>query len=74
MTPALAKRLRLLASVVSVLLVLAATSSGWFYFRMKASLPQLDGTVAVPGLQAAVAIERDGLGVPTIRASNRADS
>lgn len=73
MNPAAAKRFRLLASVVSVLAVVAVCAGGWFYFRLKASLPQLDGAVALTGLAAPVQVERDNLGVPTIRGTNRAD-
>ncbi len=68
-----AKALRLLASLVSVLVLLGVIAGGWFYFQMRASLPQLDGSTALPGLGAAVTIERDALGIPTIRGSNRAD-
>jgi penicillin G amidase len=73
MNPAAAKRFRLLASVVSVLLVVTVLAGGWFYFRLKASLPQLDGSAALPGLTRAVTVERDELGVPTIRGANRVD-
>ena len=41
--------------------------------RVRASLPQLDGDVTVQGLAASVAVERDALGVPTVRGRNRAD-
>jgi penicillin amidase len=40
---------------------------------LHASLPQLDGERHVPGLHAAVNIERDRLGVPTIVGKDRAD-
>jgi penicillin amidase len=40
---------------------------------LRASLPQLDGTVAEAALAAPVTIERDSLGVPTIQAANRTD-
>lgn len=73
MKPAVAKRLRLLASAVSVIILLAACASGWFYFKLRSSLPVLDGRVSVLGLQADVSIERDALGVPTIRGGNRLD-
>ena len=73
MSPAVAKRFRLLASVVSVLLLIAVVAVGWSYFRIRASLPQLDGPVALAGLGAPVTIERDALGVPTVRGQNRAD-
>ena len=52
---------------------LGAVAGGWFYLRMQASLPQLDGPATVAGLTAGVTIERDGLGVPTITGENRAD-
>src|SRR4051794_7892007 len=41
--------------------------------RLAASLPQQDGERALPGLAAAVTVERDALGVPTIRGANRLD-
>src|SRR5580658_11102656 len=40
---------------------------------LAASLPALDGTIASPTLGAAVTIERDALGIPTVRAADRAD-
>jgi penicillin amidase len=73
MQPEAAKRLRLLASSVSVLVVLAIIAGVWFYSRLRASLPQLDGQAAVGGLGAAVTVERDALGVPTIRGQSRPD-
>ena len=73
MTPAAAKRLRLLASIVSLLVVAAAAAGGWFYSRVRASLPRLDGPVSLAGLAAPVTIERDALGVPTVRGQNRPD-
>ena len=61
------------AGLVAVLLI--AVIGGGFYFRhqMRASLPIMEGSVALAGLQAVVEIERDALGVPTITASSRAD-
>ena len=52
---------------------LGAVAGGWFYLRMQASLPQLDGPATVAGLTAGVTIDRDSLGVPTITGANRAD-
>jgi penicillin amidase len=71
--PPLAHRFRLLASVVSVLIVLGALAAGWLYFQLRASLPQLDGSAALPGLTARVTVDRDALGVPTVRGATRAD-
>ncbi|MDF9828194.1 penicillin amidase [Ereboglobus sp. PH5-10] len=55
--------------------VIIATVFAWrFHQRMKASLPQLDGTAVVAGLSADVTVERDALGVPTIKAVARTDA
>ena len=61
------------ALVLLALLLVGAAGAGWFWGRMRASLPVLDGEVALPGLSAPVAVERDALGVPTIRGRTRAD-
>jgi penicillin G amidase len=74
MKPEVAKRLRLLTSALSVLLLLSVLLAAWFFWRVQVSLPQLDGTVRVAGLGAEVTVERDALGVPTIRAQNRVDA
>jgi penicillin amidase len=58
----------------AVVALVAAVLGGWFYSQMKRSLPLLDGQTSVPGLTAAVTVERDHLGVPTIRAANRSDA
>ncbi len=52
-------------------LVLLSAGGAWAYLR--ASLPQLDGTVPAPSLGANVTITRDALGIPVIRAANSAD-
>ncbi len=46
-------------------LLLTALLAAWLALR--ASLPRLDGEIAVGGLSANVAIERDAAGVPVIR-------
>lgn len=45
----------------------------WAWLAMRASLPRLDGEMTLLGLRAPVTVERDSLGVPTLRASNRED-
>ena len=62
------------AGTLGVLLLLVIAFALWFWIQMTASLPQLDGRASVPGLSASVEIERDALGVPTVRAANRADA
>src|SRR6266508_1763258 len=51
--------------------VAAATAYG--YLRLHGSLPLLDGTVPIARLGAPVTVERDALGVPTLRGANRLD-
>src|SRR6478736_737284 len=62
--------LRILA-VLGVLLLLALVSA---WGAMRASLPKLDGTLALPGLSAPVTVSRDALGVVTIDAANERDA
>jgi penicillin amidase len=60
---------------LAVLVVLVVLAAGiWLHGRLTASLPQLDGEARIPGMSAAVEVERDNLGVPTIRAANRLDT
>ena len=60
-----------------ILLVLAfvamVTTAAWFYLLGRSSLPQLDGSISVPGLSAPVTVIRDGHGVPTIEAGSLED-
>ncbi|MFL6199529.1 MAG: penicillin acylase family protein [Thermoanaerobaculia bacterium] len=72
------RRLRRLALALAVLiglaLLLAAAGGLWLRSRMQASLPRLEGRQALAGLAASVTVERDALGVPTIRAASRTDA
>jgi penicillin G amidase len=58
------------ALAIATLAVVAALA---IYVTLRASLPQLDGELAAPTLQAAATIARDELGTPTIRALSRSD-
>jgi penicillin amidase len=71
-TPA-GKRLRLLGSVLSVLIVVVLAVVIWFYAELRASLPRLDGNVALKGLGADVVARRDALGIPRIQGRTRSD-
>ena len=55
-----------------LLLLLVLVVATWWVLR--ASLPTLDGTQALPGLTAPVSIQRDALGVVTIEATNETDA
>jgi len=59
--------------LLAVLGVLGAGAGLWLHSRLEASLPRLDGEAALACLEDAIRIERDALGVPTIRAANRLD-
>ncbi len=64
---------RVAFAVLGVVLIALAVSTGWFYFAARSALPQLDGTLHVPGLFARVTVIRDAHGVPTIEASSLQD-
>jgi penicillin amidase len=60
---------RALFALLALVLVLAAAA----YFTLRASLPPLDGEWHRSDLLATTTIERDALGVPTIRGAGRQD-
>ncbi|MBS1853025.1 MAG: penicillin acylase family protein [Acidobacteria bacterium] len=76
--PEVQSRRRSLAGkmLLRVLLVLALAAAGgllWLYAVVHSALPQLDGTLPVPGLSARVRIVRNPQGVPTIEAAGLDD-
>ncbi|HEV2493809.1 MAG TPA: penicillin acylase family protein [Terriglobia bacterium] len=58
---------------VDGLLLVAIAAGGWFYWRIRACLPQLDGALAVAGLENQVGVRRDARGVPHLKASSLDD-
>ncbi len=64
---------RVFALLLMAGLALAAGAAVWVYWRARACLPQLDGTLAVNGLSARVEILRDARGVPHLRAKSLDD-
>lgn len=74
-SPSTGRRVFWRALVVLVVLMVLGTAaiSYWFYSGTKRSLPQLDGTVSLPGLKAPVSVIRDDHGVPNIEAQNLED-
>ncbi len=65
--------LKVAGIVVVVVVVLIGVASIWAYRKVAGSLPVLEGELRLAGLTAEVSVDRDGLGVPTIRAGNRED-
>jgi penicillin amidase len=65
--------LKALIVTVALLAVFAAAAALWARGQMRASLPQIDGTLRLHGLAAPVTVVRDALGIPTIRGGSRAD-
>lgn len=65
---------RALLIVLGLLVLFVAAAALWMHSQLRASLPLNDGDHTLPGLAAEVTVERDGLGVPTIRAANRVDA
>jgi penicillin amidase len=63
------------ALLVLLVLVLAAgvTAGLWVRSQLRASLPELDGTVRLEGLASPVTVTRDALGVPTVSGASRRD-
>ncbi|WP_454116006.1 penicillin acylase family protein [Microbacterium aurum] len=70
----LGRRIGIIAfSVVAGLTVIALIAAGAVVWTIQRSFPQLDGTVAVAGLDAEVTVHRDALGIPTIVAGDSHD-
>ncbi len=62
--------LRIFYWIFAVLVIAGASVAWWFIYR---PLPQIDGRVSLPGLRQEVTVERDGWGVPYIRAATVED-
>jgi penicillin G amidase len=62
--------LRAVSWIFALFVIFAAAIAWWFVCR---PLPQLDGSIPVPGLQKEVTVDRDRWGVPHIRAASVED-
>jgi penicillin G amidase len=62
-----------LLGLVALLLVLFLVAVGWIYVLAHRALPQVDGAISVPALNAPVQVVRDEQGVPHITATNLDD-
>src|ERR1700756_2004887 len=66
-------RRKAIVGVLSLLVLLIVAVLGLLWGTLSASLPTLDGNLESAGLQRPVEVERDSLGIPTIRGENRKD-
>ncbi len=62
--------MKLLATIFAAVAICIVSIT---YLTVRGSLPALDGTLSIPGLAAQVIVDRDDLGVPTVRGSSRTD-
>jgi len=62
--------LRIFLWIVAILGISVGAVAWWFVYR---PLPQLDGSISLPGLQQEVTVDRDRWGVPHIRAASVED-
>lgn len=65
--------MRWLRRILITLFAVAVLAIAGIWLSLRASLPQLDGTIAAPGLSAPASIERDALGTVIVTAGNRLD-
>ncbi|MGC2698005.1 MAG: penicillin acylase family protein [Candidatus Angelobacter sp.] len=64
---------RIIFWVLLLVLVAGGLAFAWFYNAARSSLAQLDGSIALSGLQLPVSVVRDGQGVPHLTAANLPD-
>lgn len=68
------RKLVRIALALLVLLAVSLLSAGlWLRSQFMGSLPQTTGEIATDGVKAPVTVERDSLGIPTIKAQSRVD-
>lgn len=60
---------RILGAVGAGIIVIVLVGIGWFLSIARSALPELDGTLPMPGVAAPVSVTRDGHGVPTIESA-----
>jgi penicillin G amidase len=73
-SPAIRKAVRAFAVLVILALVVSGGAGIWFYWKERANLPQLDGSLRLTGLGAPVEVLRDARGVPHIYAKSVEDA
>lgn len=67
------RALRVLGWLIVIVIVLALAAAAGAWVQVGRSLPQLEGTRVLSGLSADVTVDRDSLGVPTVKGTSRVD-
>ncbi|MBM3777924.1 MAG: penicillin acylase family protein [Acidimicrobiia bacterium] len=62
-----------LIPILLLMVLLLALAAWWGHRALSASLPLVDGEHVLPGLTAPLTVNRDALGIPTIRGATRVD-
>jgi penicillin amidase len=65
--------LRIILWILLLAIIAGTLAFFWFYSSAHKALPQLDGVISLPGLQAPVSVVRDSHGVPHITAAKLED-
>jgi penicillin G amidase len=65
---------RIFIGIFGALAFCVLIAATWFYWAARSSLPQIDGTIKIPGLKAEVSVLRDAQGMPHIRATSLEDA
>lgn len=69
----LRKLLWLAGGLLAVVLIVVSAGVAWLYAIERDALPQMDGTLHVPGLSSPAIVRRDAHGVPHIQAATQDD-
>ncbi len=65
--------IKILLTLIALLLLVILAAAAYAYWTARSAVPQLDGSITVPGIFAKVRVVRDGHGVPTIEAATPED-
>ncbi len=71
--PIVRKTLKVVGGIAVVIVLAGSVTAGWIWSEINASLPIYDGEVQIEGLSSGATVERDSLGVATIRSANATD-
>ena len=71
--PPRSRRTSVIAWILFAALMVLLGVAAYLYYVMRSALPQLDGSITLPGLSAPVIVKRDQHGIPSIEAQSLED-